>query len=218
MDQTNDTVEYFLSDSIRTALIEFTDGDDAMSIADGGAITISQSLDMNGTEFILDADADTSLTADTDDRIDVKIANIDVAQISTQNSGDLVIKTAVGDKDFVIKGVDGSSEITAMTIDMSEAGATTFNNDVTAFSDERLKTDIETIDNALDKVLAMRGVYFNRGGRKGTGVIAQEVADVMPEVVHSNEEYFSVAYGNLVGVLIQSIHELKQEIDELKKG
>ena len=105
-----------------------------------------------------------------------------------------------------------------MTIDMSEAGATTFNNDVTAFSDERLKTDIETIDNALDKVLAMRGVYFNRGGRKGTGVIAQEVADVMPEVVHSNEEYFSVAYGNLVGVLIQSIHELKQEIDELKKG
>ena len=144
-------------------MIEFTDGDDAMSIADGGAITISQSLDMNGTELILDADADTSLTADTDDRIDVKIANIDVAQISTQNSGDLVIKTAVGDKDFVIKGVDGSSEITAMTIDMSEAGATTFNNDVTAFSDERLKTDIETIDNALDKVLAMRGVYFNRG-------------------------------------------------------
>ena len=83
LDQTNDTVEYFKSDSIRTALIEFTDGDDAISIADGGGITISTSLDMNGTELILDADADSSITADTDDQIDFKIGGTDVVKITS---------------------------------------------------------------------------------------------------------------------------------------
>ena len=58
-------------------MIEFTDGDDALAIADGGALTVSTSLDMNGTELILDADADTSITADTDDQIDFKIGATD---------------------------------------------------------------------------------------------------------------------------------------------
>ena len=77
LDQTNDTVEYFKSDSVRTALIEFTDGDDALAIADGGALTVSTSLDMNGTELILDTDGDTSIHASTDDQIDIKIAGAD---------------------------------------------------------------------------------------------------------------------------------------------
>jgi hypothetical protein len=49
LDQSNDTVEYFKSDSIRTALIEFTDGDDALSIADGGALTTSGNLSIGGS-------------------------------------------------------------------------------------------------------------------------------------------------------------------------
>ena len=49
LDQANDTVEYFQSDSIRTALIEFTDGDDALSIADGGALTTSGNLSIGGS-------------------------------------------------------------------------------------------------------------------------------------------------------------------------
>jgi len=81
LDQSNDTVEYFKSDSVRTALIEFTDGDDALAIADGGALTVSTSLDMDGAELILDADADTSIHASTDDQIDIKVGNSDVAHI-----------------------------------------------------------------------------------------------------------------------------------------
>ena len=101
---------------------------------------------------------------------------------------------------------------------MSAACAATFNNDVTAFSDERLKTDIKTIDNALSKVCDMRGVYFNRDGAAGTGVIAQELQNVLPEVVHDKQEYLSVAYGNMVGVLIEAIKELKKEVETLKES
>ena len=98
----------------------------------GGGFLADSAVDVNGKELILDADADTSLTADTDDQIDVKLANIDVANLTTQNSGDLVITTAVQDKDFVIKGDDGGSGITALTIDMSDAGAAAFLSTVTA--------------------------------------------------------------------------------------
>jgi len=98
----------------------------------GGSFLADGAVDVNGKELILDADADTSLTADTDDQIDIKIANIDVANITTENSGDLVITNAVQDKDFVIKGDDGGSGITALTIDMSEAGAAAFLSTVTA--------------------------------------------------------------------------------------
>ena len=90
LDQTNDTVEYFKSDSVRTALIEFTDGDDALSIADGGAVTVSTSLDMNGTELILDVDADTSITADTDDQIDFRVANANRAFITKNTIGGII--------------------------------------------------------------------------------------------------------------------------------
>lgn len=232
LDQTNDTVEYFKSDSIRTALIEFTDGDDAITIADGGGCTFGQAvtadsgvqidnitidgteIDLSSGDLTLDVAGDIVLDAGGEQVI-LKDGATNVAHADL-TSDNLTIKTLVSDKDFVIKGNDGGSEITALTIDMSAAGAATFNDDITAFSDERLKTDIQTIDNALEKVTQMRGVTFTKNDRKGTGVIAQEMQKVMPEVVHNGEEYLSVAYGNLVGVLIEAIKELKNEVDELK--
>jgi len=89
-------------------------------------------------------------------------------------------------------------------------------DEVTATSDERLKSDIKTIDNALNKVMNMRGVSFTKQAEKGVGVIAQEIEKVLPEVV-TDGEYKSVAYGNIVGVLIEAIKEQQKQIDELKK-
>ena len=84
-------------------------------------------------------------------------------------------------------------------------------------SDLKLKTNINTIDNALDKTLKLRGVEFDRTDRVDhqIGVIAQEVEKIIPEVVHG-DEIKSVTYGNLVALLIEAIKELKKEIDELK--
>ena len=168
----------------------------------------------SGSDMLLDSGGDIILDADGADVI-FKDAGTEVGRF-TNSSTDFVMQSATSDKDIIFKGNDGGSTITALTLDMSAAGAATFNNDVTAFSDERLKDNIETIDSALDKVTNMRGVTFDRDGRRGTGVIAQEMQKVMPEVVHDEGEYMSVAYGNLVGVLIEAVKELKAEIEELK--
>ena len=93
---------------------------------------------------------------------------------------------------------------------------------IIAFSDSRVKDNVETIENALDKVTQLRGVSYTRNDieDKSTqlGVIAQEVLEVAPELVKLDDEgMYSVAYGNMNGLLIEAIKELKAEIAELKK-
>ena len=137
----------------------------------------------------------------------------------TSSGNNFYIQSAVSDGDILIRGNDGGSTITAVSFDMSEAGAATFNNNVTAYSDERLKTNIETIDNALDKVSKMRGVTFERDGVVNSGVIAQEFEKIAPELVKTADDEIgtkSVAYGNTVGYLIEAIKELKAEVADLK--
>jgi hypothetical protein len=101
------------------------------------------------------------------------------------------------------------------------AGTIRATGDVLAYSDARVKENVETIDNALDKVMSMRGVSYNRTDSndktKKVGVIAQEIQKVLPEVVSEQEDgMLSVSYGNIVGVLIEAIKELKNEVNELK--
>ena len=107
----------------------------------------------------------------------------------------------------------------------SYTGDFTASGDVTAYSDERLKSNITTIEDALDKVKSMRGVMFSKTNsltgelRQSTGVIAQETEEVLPEVVHNDDNtgYKSVAYGNIVGVLIEAIKEQQSQIEDLTK-
>lgn len=87
-------------------------------------------------------------------------------------------------------------------------------------SDERLKENIKTIENAVDKVLSLRGVEFDFKDtkKKQIGVIAQEIEKVIPEVVGENPDgYKGVQYGNLVGLLIEAIKEQQKQIEELKE-
>ena len=78
----------------------------------------------------------------------------------------------------------------------------------------------EDIENSLEKVLQLRGVVFEwiDTENKSIGVIAQEVQKVLPDVVHEDPDsgLLSVAYGNMVGVLIEAIKEQQDEITELK--
>ena len=91
---------------------------------------------------------------------------------------------------------------------------------VTANSDQKLKTNIQTIPNALEKVLSLRGVEYDRidTGDHQIGVIAQEIEKIIPEVVYPKSpspdyETKSVAYANLVGLLIEAVKELNEKIE-----
>ena len=225
-----------------------TSGDDVMLTgADGGAATFASTLAVTGVltaDAGVEIDAITidgttialstgslSITAATDITLDavgdivLDAAGNDVNLLAngtnhgrfSNTSSDFIIQSVVSDKDIIFKGNDGGNVITALTLDMSAAGAATFNNDVTAFSDMRLKSDIRTIDNALNRVCDLRGVFFTKDNEAGTGVIAQEVENILPEVVHSGV-YKSVAYGNMVGVLIEAIKELRSQVKSLQES
>jgi hypothetical protein len=101
------------------------------------------------------------------------------------------------------------------------SGAIFATDDVTAFSDRRVKTDIVPIYFALSKVQQMQGVTFKRindpTNRIHMGFIAQDVQEILPEVVVGSDlAGYGVSYGNITAVLVEAVKELKKEIDELK--
>jgi hypothetical protein len=103
---------------------------------------------------------------------------------------------------------------------INSSGNATFYGTVTASSDIRLKSDIEGITGAVDKVKAIRGVTFKKNGddKRHVGVIAQEVEAVLPEAVLTAQDDIgskSVAYGNMVGLLIEAIKEQQAQIESL---
>ena len=116
------------------------------------------------------------------------------------------------------------------TATLDSSGNFTATGNVTAYSDARLKTDIHTINDALSICGKLRGVSYKwiADGKPSIGVIAQEVEEVIPEVVLTNvdtnpetgetTEVKSVDYGKIVGVLINAINELKEEVEELKNA
>ena len=124
-----------------------------------------------------------------------------------------------------------SNSTTSSSYSVYVSGALYATGDIVGSSDERLKTEIKTIPNALDKVLKLRGVTYKwRDPEEGgtcvnnitetrMGVIAQEVEPILPEVVTHDKENdrYGVSYGHLTGVLIEAVKELKQEVNELKK-
>jgi Chaperone of endosialidase len=95
---------------------------------------------------------------------------------------------------------------------------------VTANSDEKLKTNIKTIENALEKVLSLRGVEYDRIDINDhqIGVIAQEVEKIIPEVIYPKQsapsyDTKSVAYANIIALLIEAIKEQNVKIENLEK-
>lgn len=115
---------------------------------------------------------------------------------------------------------DASGDFTAGSINCSNLTATFSITaaDINSTSDLNLKTNVNTIENPLDIVNSLRGVSFDWkiNGSKSYGVIAQELEQILPELVTTRENK-SVNYNGLVGVLLQAVRELSAEVEELKK-
>lgn len=103
---------------------------------------------------------------------------------------------------------------TTSSVWVDASAATIYAGDFIATSDVRLKEQIQTLDGT--RVYDMRGVSYIKNGVDGAGVIAQEMEQIAPEVVHEDADGMkSVAYGNLVGYLIEAVKDLKTQIEEI---
>ena len=90
--------------------------------------------------------------------------------------------------------------------------------DINSTSDIKLKENIHSIDNPLDKVMQINGVGFRWKDTKedAIGVIAQDIEEVIPELVKNNDHTKTVNYNGLIGVLIEAVKEQQRQILELK--
>jgi hypothetical protein len=112
--------------------------------------------------------------------------------------------------------------VNALEINYNDGFKLYFNGELLSTSDARLKTNIRVIDNALNKLCTLEGITYELIGSTGTskrqtGIIAQQVNEILPEAVSiNNDGYYNIAYGNLAGLIIESIKELKTEINSIK--
>lgn len=125
--------------------------------------------------------------------------------------------------------VNQIQEIPALdNLDLTDCGITGVTNinssgiitatDFNTSSDANLKDEICVIESPLDKVIQINGVSFKwkASGEKSLGVIAQNIEEVFPELVKDGEDHKSVNYNGLIGVLIEAVKELSDEVKELK--
>ena len=197
-----------------------------------GAVTGSASIDGSGNVSLATTNtADPTLTLAGDASGSATFTNLGNATLTVTVANDShshsnYITSNANDEATGIYTFSNTTAATSATTGavkitggLGVGGAIYASGDVTAYSDDRLKTNVHEIENGLDKVMALRGITFERiaDGSISTGVSAQDVHAVLPEAVSIDEEgLMAVKYGNLVGLLIEAIKDLKDEVNELK--
>jgi cytoskeletal protein CcmA (bactofilin family) len=217
-----------------TTNLDIVDIDGAVNMATTllvtGETTLQTHLNMgDGDQIKLGASADLKIYHDGSNSY-VSDTGTGVLIVS---SNYLQVMNAAGNENMIIASENGAVtlyydnavKIATTSAGVQVTGTITASGDITAFSDRRLKTDIKPITNALPKVMQMQGVYYKRNDienpPQSIGVIAQDMEAILPEIIHTADDEMqtkSVDYGKLCGILIESIKELKAEIDELKKN
>ena len=171
-------------------------------------------------------DATLNVGAGTGIDVAADAISVDVSDFMANGSNNRIV-TATG-ADAMNAEANASFDGSTLAV----TGAITATGDITAFasSDKTLKENISSIENAVDKVSKINGVYYNWtfeaqekhkhfGKEKEVGVIAQDVEEVLPEIVQTRDDGTkAVKYERLCALLIESVKELKKEIEELKSG
>ena len=186
-------------------------------IAFGGLGGLTQNQDWDGVKGVL-------LVGSATDNLGIKLgvgSNNQILTADSTTTSGLAWKSNANLATNIVGGVANQIPFQSGQSATTFSANLTFNGTnlvcggtITANSDEKLKKNVITIENALEKVLSLRGVEYDRIDSRDhqIGVIAQEVEKVVPAVVYG-DEIKSVAYGNLVGLLIEAIKEQQKEID-----
>lgn len=185
----------------------------------GGPITTSGTLTLAGTLAV--ASGGTGATSASGARLNLDVPSSTGGGASgtwgINISGNAATATSATSATTASTANALNSSNSYSIVNLTASGSITASGNVTAFSDARLKTDLARIEGALDKVEALTGYTFTRtdSGERQTGLIAQDVQKVLPEAV-DHEYYMSVAYGNLAGLFVEAIKELRAEVAELR--
>tara|TARA_B100001287_G_scaffold244528_1_gene221242 strand:- start:72 stop:902 length:831 start_codon:yes stop_codon:yes gene_type:complete len=210
-----------LTNAITGFVLEDGDGTE-VTIAGGQEVKFVEGggIDIDWTDTSTGSDADPydlTFTLNSDMR---KSGNVDVY---TGNTADYVFYDADVGMRFYTAGAEDMR--------LTDGGDLHVDGNIIGYSstisDQRLKGNINKIENALDKVMQINGYTFtyNHDGKQSAGVIAQEVENIMPSAVQStnlvfnednNVEFKTVQYDQLHGLLIEAIKELKEELEQCK--
>ena len=177
-------------------------------LAQGGSGAVTTS----GVQSVIDNNSIAPGTLDMDDNQKILMGTGDDLEIFHDGNNSVIRENGTGDL-YVQHGTSNVFRVHGSGVDVT--GDMVASGNVTAYSDAKLKTEISSIDNALDIVGKLRGVNYKwlSNGQADIGVIAQEVEEVVPEVVKTSEDGTkSVDYGRLVSILINAVNELKEEI------
>jgi hypothetical protein len=131
------------------------------------------------------------------------------------------ISTSSSGRVTVYSGSTTVTGYTGLTFNAT-SGVFTCANDIVAFSDYRRKKNIRKITEAISKIKCINGYTYEFidiiNDRRNVGVLAHEIREVLPELVHDNDDgTLSVAYGNMAGLFIEAIKELEARVTELEK-
>lgn len=211
-----------LSYNNTTGVISFTDAVTSVAGKTGAVSLNTADVAESGNLYYTDARARAAVSVTGNGSYNSTTGVITISAPVTSVAGKTgAVTLAIADTSGLQSALDGKFSASGGTIsgNVSVSGTVTATGDITAFSDSRTKMNIETITEALYKVKAMRGVSyiskFNMEER--IGVVAQEVERVVPEVVHTHSNGLkSVAYQNLVGLLIEAIKALELRVAELE--
>ena len=205
------------SDAVVNASIAAAAAIDATKIADG-SISNTEFQYLNGVTSAIQTQLDAALEFTVDTWI---TSSENDQRFYFTNSGGTAYKA---DGSHTFQNGAGTNRF---SVDTSGNGV--FSGDITAYgspSDIALKENVDVIDNALEKVNQLKGITYDlkSDGNRLTGLVAQDLQEVLPEAVYTHkdietkEEHLAIRYGNTVGLLVEAIKELSEEVKTLKEN
>ena len=229
----NDSVgaDELASNAVVNASVASNAAIDASKIADG-SVSNTEFQYLNGVTSAIQTQLDAKLSSDglfsgtlaSGNRFAINTwynSNEGRNRFYFANSGSTYIKY-----DTYLYGQNNSG-VNKFSVDTSGNGI--FSGDITAYgspSDIALKENVDVIDNALEKVNQLKGITYDlkSDGNRLTGLVAQDLKEVLPEAVYTHkdietkEEHLAIRYGNTVGLLVEAIKELSEEVKTLKEN
>jgi len=205
-------------------LIKFYSDANKVSEYTSGVTTSGVSAGSTGSFVLLDINESTPATLYYESETGTKVGNI-IIRSGRQDASISVVDNTTTNSTYYpmyidsISGIATQLNVSSTKLNFNPSTGNFSATQFTSLSDKTRKTNIRTIDDAMQIVERLNGVRYDwiDNNKPSIGLIAQDVEEVLPEIVEtSSDNIKSVSYGNLVGVLVEAIKDLQNQINEIR--